>query len=94
MFGNEKILPKYNAFKEFEKGLVQVKKGRKWGLADMNGNEITEIKYDEINGRAVRVRNLWGLLDENGKEIVAPKYFNQSSLFKSEEDFKRQIEWN
>ena len=94
MLGNEKIPPIYNDLKEFEKGLIQVKTGRRWGLVDITGKEVTEIKYDEINGKTVRVGNLWGLLDENGNEIVAPKYFNQSSLFKSEDDFKRQIEWN
>ena len=94
MFGNEKIPPIYNAYGKFGKGLIQVKKNRKWDLVNMNGKEVTEIKYDEISGKAVRVGHLWGLLDENGNEIVAPKYFNHSSLFKSKEDFQRQIGLN
>jgi hypothetical protein len=91
MSGKEVIPPIYNAFKEFGNELIQVKKNRKWGLIDMSGKEITKIKYDEIRGREIRVGCLWGLLDENGNDIVAPKYFNRSSLYKTKDEFRREL---
>ena len=89
--GNVIIPPLYNAFEEFGNGLIQVKKTRKWGLVNMAGEKITEIKYDELSGRVIRVGKLWGEIDENGNEIVTPKYYNLSSLFKSKDEFRKDL---
>jgi hypothetical protein len=57
----------------------------------MSGKEVTEIKYDEIRGREVRVGNFWGLLDENGNEIIAPKYFNTRYLYKTKDEVGQEL---
>jgi hypothetical protein len=89
--GNVIMPPMYNAFAEFGNGLIKVKKSRKWGLVNMSGEEVTEIKYDEISDGVIRVGKLWGEIDENGNEIVTPKYYNFSSLFKSKDEFRKDL---
>lgn len=41
------ITPKYDEVKPFVEGIARVKLNGKWGLIDINGEEITPLKYDE-----------------------------------------------
>ena len=49
------------------------------GLLNIKGEEITEIKYDNITHligqyRRVKVGKLYGMIDSTGKELVPPIY--------------------
>lgn len=51
----------------------------KWSVADIKGNILGEIQYDDIenyeNGHfIVRQNNLYGMIDLEGNLIVKPKY--------------------
>lgn len=82
-----KIVFKCNSadrIKQFEESRSIICKGRKYGFIDKQGNEITEIQYDEVenfkNGTAkVMTRDStgvrWGMIDKYGRQIVECKYF-------------------
>ncbi|MDP8170895.1 WG repeat-containing protein [Pasteurella skyensis] len=56
-----------------------VQKNHKYGLMDMQGKALTEVKYDDFywiseDLLAVKKAKFWGLLDIKGKELSAFKY--------------------
>ncbi|MDP8078680.1 WG repeat-containing protein [Phocoenobacter skyensis] len=56
-----------------------VQKDHKYGLMDMQGKPLTEVKYDDFywiseDLLAVKKAKFWGLLDIKGKELSAFKY--------------------
>ena len=53
--------------------------GKKWGFIDLEGNSITEIKFDAINQfkngyAAVRIADKWGLIDLDGNVVLEPNF--------------------
>lgn len=65
---------KYDLADGFSEGRAAVKKGKKWGYIDINGNEVVEFKYDEAwrftEGRAaVKKGKKWGYIDKDGNGI-------------------------
>ena len=60
--------------------IIRVKYSGKWGLIDMNGNEITRIIYDTIGGghpyAKVSLNDKWGLIDNKG-EVKFPIIYNE-----------------
>ena len=64
-----------------ESNILRVKKDGKYGIIDLSGKELTEIKYEEIvavsgieNALQVKENNKYGVIDSEGKLIVEPKY--------------------
>ncbi len=68
-----------------EEKTIEVQRGRKYGLCDIQGNIIQEPLYDFISlpiDGLIRVRNNWmfGFLDENGKKTIPLKYEDASNF--------------
>lgn len=73
-------------------GFVKVSKENKWGFVDINGMEIVNPQYDEINlpldsegFAAVKINNNWGLIDLNGNVIIPFEHKLASSTGKGED---------
>lgn len=81
----ELIPPKYESISDFKNGLAIVELEDKYGLINLDGNEITSIKYSEIrdfyNGFSlVRISGCklgyYGFINEFGQEICEIKYLS------------------
>ena len=100
---NEEIWTKYDKVESlenydksgnvwYEKDVLKVQKDGKWGLITLNGNEISEIIYDDIktlkgveNSIIVEKDGNIGLLNNKGIKIADTEY---SQIFKFGEDYK------
>ena len=65
----------------YEQNVLRVEKNEKYGLIDLDGKNITEIKYDEIetlkgvqNSILVKENGKYGLINTSGATIVNPKF--------------------
>lgn len=65
----------------YEQNVLRVEKNGKYGLIDLDGKKITEIKYDEIetlkgvqNSILVKENGKYGLINTSGATIVNPKF--------------------
>ena len=65
----------------YEQNVLRVEKNGKYGLIDLDGKNITEIKYDEIetlkgvqNSILVKENGKYGLINTSGATIVNPKF--------------------
>ena len=91
--GNYSFESTYASASDFSEGFaaVAIRTGttdKKWGIIDSNGNQITELQYDEIGSYSnglVKVKrgNKWGYLDKNG-EIAIPVIFDEVDSFYEE----------
>lgn len=69
----------------YEKLEYSYPKGGKWGLINKNGQEITPLKYDDINLfnkdvlAEVKLNNKYGVINKEGKEII-PIIYNEINL--------------
>ena len=73
----------------YETNILKVKKGEKYGIIDLTGKELTEIKYEEIvpvlgikNTLQVKENGKLGIIDSEGKLIVENKYVEVTNLGK------------
>ena len=76
----------------YEENTLKVSKDGKWGLIDLDGNEISAIEYDEIstikgieNSLIIKKDGQLGLLNNKGKRIIDSKY---KEIKKFGEDYK------
>jgi hypothetical protein len=70
---------RYDWVSEFFEGRASVELNEKYGLVDLEGNEVVSPKYDFVGsyheGRAtVGLNGKWGVIDLEGKEVVPLKY--------------------
>ncbi|MES2486177.1 MAG: WG repeat-containing protein, partial [Bacteroidota bacterium] len=70
---------------------VYSSKVSKYGLADKNGNMLTQVKYDYMGDfsygvATIKVNDKYGFLDTDGHEIISPKYAMAGS-------FKEGLAW-
>ena len=70
----------------FEEGMVQVKIGNRWGVADTKGVEIVKPIYDWVrnfsDGYAiVHNKNKYGCLNEKGELVLPCKYKELNSFY-------------
>jgi hypothetical protein len=66
-------------FASFSNGMAAVYNGSKWGFINAEGQEVVELKYDEVrlfsdDIAAVKSGGLWGFVDRSGNEVIATKY--------------------
>lgn len=70
----------YAYVSHFDDGVAAVLKGNKWGYINLEGNPLTEAKYDDASynfyeGCAiVKLKNHYGFVNTQGKEIAAIRY--------------------
>ena len=67
----------------FENTVLRYKQDGKYGLIDMEGNEITDAIYDEITAMTykegmllVREGDYVGIININGVEVIKPEYYS------------------
>lgn len=67
----------------YEENVLKVKKDGLWGLIDLDGNELTKIKYDEINSikgiknsLTTKENGLVGLVNNKGIKVLDTAYLN------------------
>lgn len=72
-----------------ENNVLKVKKDGKYGIINLTGKELTEIKYDEItavtgieNALKVKENDKYGVIDNDGKVLVESKYIDIANLGK------------
>ena len=65
----------------YEKSVLKYKKDGKFGLIDLDGNQITKPIYDEINTlqykegeMLIKKEGKYGVINQNGYILVEPKY--------------------
>lgn len=68
---------------EYEKNVLRYKQNDKYGLIDLEGNQITKAIYDEIQGLqgktgelSVRQSNKYGVINTKGAKIIDVQYDN------------------
>ena len=73
----------------YEQNVLKVKKDGKYGLINMQGQEVLSCSYDEINVienvedvLLVKQNELYGVVNTSGKEIVKAEYTNIENLGK------------
>ena len=73
----------------YEDDVLKVKKGNMYGIIDLTGKELTELKYEEISAipgikEALQVKEngKLGVIDDEGKTIVESKYTEVTNLGK------------
>lgn len=69
----------YDYISSFKKGYAEVKRGKQYGLLDINGNEIVPCEYESIcfDGNeffSVEKNGLWGVCSIKGEEIIPCSY--------------------
>ena len=97
---NEEIFTQYNKIEAIqnkdennnlwnESNCLKVEKDGKYGLIDLTGKELTEIKYEEIiavpgikNTLQVKENGKLGIINSEGNSIVEPKYTEITNLGK------------
>ncbi|MDR1679717.1 MAG: WG repeat-containing protein [Prevotellaceae bacterium] len=73
-------LAQYDNSISFYNGYAAIKLNGKWGFININGKEITPLKYDEVSDfnrhgiAKVKLNEKWGFIDKTGKEITQIKY--------------------
>jgi hypothetical protein len=77
---------------------VQFKSKRKFGLKDMDGNEVIAPKYNAFkefskNLIQIKANRKWGLADMSGNEIIAPKYDEIRSLVNGYAQVRLDNKW-
>lgn len=77
----------------YENSVLKVKKDGKYGIINLSGKELTDIKYDEItalegiaNTLKVTLEAKIGVIDAEGKEIITPKYLDITNLGKDNKE--------
>ena len=87
--GNIVIPPKYDFTSIFEHGVARVKLNNKWGLINLQGEEITTFKYDKISLIdtvrqpyifRVYIGKKTGIVDANGIELI-PVIYDEIGYF-------------
>lgn len=65
----------------YEKNVLKVKKGEKYGLIDLDGKEVVPVEYDEIstiseieNSFKVKINGKYGIVDGDGKTVIQAQY--------------------
>lgn len=87
------------AWDKFSKGLVGVKKGKKWGYIDSTGKTIIAFKYDEVGEflsleiASVFIGDLNGFINTSGK-IVVPIIYDMGNLTFNNGDNSSWIEYH
>ena len=85
------VLSNYNENNSiwYESNCLKVEKDEKYGLIDLNGNEILSCVYDKIetikgveNSILIQKDDLYGVVNASGNIIVEPKYKEVSALTK------------
>ncbi|WP_293302489.1 WG repeat-containing protein [Pedobacter sp. UBA4863] len=70
----------FNKARSFKNGFAAIQVGNKWGLINIKGDVVGEIKYDEvgdfINGFAAVAtdKDGWGFIDTSGREVIIPQF--------------------
>ena len=77
----------------YEKDLIKVQKNGKYGLIDIDGKEILDIEYDDIetlkgleNSILVKKDNKYGLVNKSGAIIIKPEYIK---IEKYDQDYNK-----
>lgn len=77
----------------YESSVLKVTKNNKYGLINLEGNEITNIEYDEIVGLEglenilkVKKDNLYGVLDNEGNILLKTEYKDIKKLGKDKKE--------
>lgn len=87
--GKTRIDPTYAKAAEFSEGLAFVAdQTGKYGVIDMQGNQISAFNYDDVRPysqgyAAVKFGELWGYIDSNGNEVIRPAYSSASDFSES-----------
>ena len=69
----------YDKVQNFENGVACVRKGDFWGMINVNGEVILELKYKKIGDQSegmmfIREGELIGFVDLTGAVVIQPKY--------------------
>ena len=108
--GNEVVPPIYDEIVvTSEKGILKVKMNNKYGFIDFNGNNITDIKYDDaydfcegfaivniggtLNKRGKISGGKWGFVNVNGDEVIKVKYNNVNPFSNGVTSVSEQNAW-
>lgn len=94
--GYDKVEPIENMDKSqnvwYEENVFKVQKDGKYGLIDIDGKEILDIKYDEIkplkglkNSILIKENGKYGLVNTSGATIINPEF---NKIEKFDEDYK------
>lgn len=64
-----------------KEGLMAVKKDKKWGYMDAEGNLLIPYTYEDCdhfegNYARVKLNGKWGIIDKKGKIVIEPQYEN------------------
>lgn len=83
--GDEVIPAVYNEVGPVTSGLICLRKGDKWGLADDSGKILADTKYDFLGtfseGLAVaRLDGKYGFIDTDGREAIPLQYDHADSF--------------
>jgi hypothetical protein len=76
------IKPQFDYAGDFSDEIARVKKGKKWGYIDIQGNPIIDIKYEAVqnnftDGLAwVKLKNKYGYVNNKGEQVIPLKYAN------------------
>ncbi|MCL2290306.1 MAG: WG repeat-containing protein [Bacteroidetes bacterium] len=76
------IKPQFDYAGDFSDDIACVRKGKKWGYIDIQGNPVIDIKYEAIqngftDGLAwVKLKNKYGYVNNKGDQIIPLKYAN------------------
>ena len=72
-----------------KKSVLKVKKDGKYGIINLQGKELTEIKYDEIEPLQgiqgvlkVKENESYGIINDSGTTLVDSKYIDVTNLGK------------
>ena len=73
----------------YEKSVLKVQKDGKYGIINLQGKELTEIKYDEIEPLQgiqgvlkVKENEAYGIINDSGTTLVDSKYIDVTNLGK------------
>jgi serine/threonine protein kinase len=79
------LIPKFQYVENLKDNVTWVLKNDKFGLIDMNGKALTDLKYDWV-GRfyekiaIVKVGNQYGYVSQTGRELTPLKYDNADNF--------------
>jgi hypothetical protein len=70
---------KYDEVGDFNEGRAWVEINYKYGIVDLDGNEVIPLKYDKVGnfkeGRVeIELNGKYGFVDLEGNEVIPPKY--------------------
>lgn len=83
--GNEVIPAIYNEVGAVTGGLIHLREGDKWGLANDSGKILADTKYDFLGSfseglAVVRLNGKYGFIDTGGREVIALQYDHADSF--------------